>query len=498
MLRLYNSLTKKKEIFVLLSLKNKKQSQGKNKKIVTMYNCGPTVYDYVHLGNLRSFLFADLLRRYLEWKGYQVKQVMNITDVGHMRADIDVGEDKIEETARRERKSPWAIAAFYTRAFFRDIRRLNIKPAWKYPRATQHIKEMVNLIEKLLKKRVAYQVNGSVYFDLSKFPRYGKLSGNTVTDLVAGGRVGLNPEKKNPYDFALWIEDSLHLMKWRAPWSIKGGYPGWHIECSAMAMHYLGKTIDIHTGGEDNKFPHHECEIAQAESATGKTFVRFWLHVKHLLVEGQKMAKSLGNFYTLDDILQRGFSSKALRYLLLSAHYRDTLNFTFDSLKSAEEAVKRLEELVLKLLWREKNFKKIKQLVLKDKQKRIRNIVRQLIKKTRQGFEEALDDDLNTPQALACLFQFIQELNVIFFEIQERKIIKAVRELLLDFDEVLGLGLEKIRFICPQGIQKLAEDREKARREKDWLKADALREKIKKHGYLIEDTPVGWFIKKTD
>jgi len=282
MLKLYNSLTKQKEIFQSLAEEKKK------KKLVTMYTCGPTVYDYVHIGNLRSFLVADLLRRFLEFKGYKVKQVMNITDVGHMTSDAESGEDKMEAAARREKKDPWQIAEFFTKAFFADAQKINLKKAWKYPRATDHVKEMIKIIEKLVKNGYAYEVNGSVYFDLSKFSDWGKLSGNKLEDLIAGARVEVISEKKNPYDFALWIKNPAHIMQWDSPWG--KGYPGWHIECSAMAMKYLGEMIDIHTGGEDNKFPHHESEIAQSEGATGKQFVRYWLHVKHLMVDGEKMS----------------------------------------------------------------------------------------------------------------------------------------------------------------------------------------------------------------
>ncbi|MEA3272830.1 MAG: cysteine--tRNA ligase, partial [Patescibacteria group bacterium] len=312
MLRLYNSLTRKKENFKPLK-----------KSAVTMYNCGPTVYDFAHIGNLRSFLFADLLRRYFEYSDYKVKQVMNITDVGHMLEDADEGLDKIEQAAKKAKKTPAQVADFYTKAFFDDVKKLNIKQAWKYPKATEHIKEMIKIIEKLIDKKYAYEVKGSIYFNVKKFKKYGKLSGNKLKDLMAGARVEKNPDKKNPYDFALWIYNPKHKMQWNSPWG--KGYPGWHIECSAMAGKYLGETIDIHTGGEDNKFPHHEAEIAQSEGANGKKFARFWLHTRHLLVDGKKMSKSKKNFYTLEDLLKRGYSARAIRYLLLSSHYRDKL-----------------------------------------------------------------------------------------------------------------------------------------------------------------------------
>lgn len=505
MLHLYNSLTKKKEVFSPLSVGKRRlagQRKPKGKGLVTMYNCGPTVYDYIHIGNLRSFLFADFLRRYLEWSGYQVKQVMNITDVGHMTADVDVGTDKMEAAAQREKKTPWQIAEFYTKAFFRDIDAVGIKHAWKYPRATDHIPEMIKMIKKLIKNGKAYAVNGSVYYDLNTFPEYGKLSGNKVEDLVAGKRVEVNPEKRNPYDFALWIEDPKHIMKWRAPWSAEGGYPGWHLECSVMSMKYLGETFDIHTGGEDNKFPHHECEIAQAEGATAKQFVRYWLHIKHLLIDGQKMSKSLDNFYTLQNVLDRGFSPRAIRYLLISAHYRDTLNFTFDSLKAAEAALARLDEVVTKIsLRRAQATKQSRESTRSPRSTRsiaMTNRLKHLIQETREDFIRAMDDDLNISKALAVIFGFVRKVNLLIN--QESKISnqesKEALRLLKEFDKVLGLEIGKARApAIPAEIKKLAEEREEARKRKDWRRADTLRAKIEQGGFILEDTPSGPIIK---
>jgi cysteinyl-tRNA synthetase len=446
---------------------------------------------------LRSFLVADLLRRYLEFKGYQVKQVMNITDVGHMTSDAEAGEDKLEVAAKREKTSPKQIAEFFTRAFFEDIKKLNIKPAWKYPKATEHIREMIKLIEKLIKNGYAYEVNGSVYFDLDKFPSYGKLSGNTVQDLIAGARVEVISEKKHPYDFALWIRNPKHLMQWNSPWG--PGYPGWHIECSAMSMKYLGETIDIHTGGEDNKFPHHECEIAQSEGATGKQFVRFWLHIKHLLVDGKKMSKSLGNFYTLRDILEKGYSPRAVRYLLLSTHYRDPLNFTFDGLHAAEEALSRLDELWTKIseavkLPSRRVGKKAKGLLPQEK-KAIS--VQKIIQEVREDFIRALDDDLNVSKALAVIFNFVHKMNTALEAGPvDRADLVMARRLLLDFDSVFGFGFKKISAEkIPAKIKKLLQVREQARKEKDWQKADEIRREIEKLGYVVEDTAEGPKIK---
>jgi cysteinyl-tRNA synthetase len=477
MLKLYNSLTKQKENFVALS-----EEKTKTKK-VTMYTCGPTVYDYVHIGNLRSFLVADLLRRFLEFKDYKVKHVMNITDVGHMTSDAEAGEDKMEAAARREKKDPWQIAEFFTKAFFADIKKINLEKAYKYPKATDHVKEMIKIIEKLIKNGYAYETNGSVYFDLSKFSGWGKLSGNKLEDLIAGARVEVILEKKHPYDFALWIKNPSHIMQWDSPWG--KGYPGWHIECSAMSMKYLGETIDIHTGGEDNKFPHHESEIAQSEGATGCQFVRFWLHVKHLMVDGEKMSKSKNNFYTLNQILEKDYSPRALRYLLLSSHYRDSLNFTFDGLEAAEKTLGRIDETWTRLNEAMRGVKRGGNAGLIP-----------FAEKSLVDFETALDDDLNVSGALAVLFNFIRQINAGLSRGSSKKALTAAKDALLKMDNVLGLGFLKIKAEkIPEKIKKLLLEREQARRNKDWTGADAVRKKIEEAGYTVEDTAEGSKIK---
>ena len=312
MLRFYNTLGKEKQDF-------KPLNPGK----VNMYSCGPTVYDYAHIGNLRAYVFTDTIRRLLEHEGYEVKLIMNITDVGHLTADDlaqgDSGEDKVEKRAKAEKKTPEEIARYYEDSFHRDMEELNILPAQYYPRATAHIPGMIRMIETLIAGGHAYEVNGNVFYDVTSFPDYGKLSGNTLEQLKVGARLEEHPDKKNPWDFALWLKAPKdHLMRWPSPWG--SGYPGWHIECSAMSIEYLGDTIDIHTGGEDHIFPHHEAEIAQSEGATGKPFSRYFLHERHILVDGEKMSKSKGNFYTLAHITERGYSPMDLRLLYLSAH----------------------------------------------------------------------------------------------------------------------------------------------------------------------------------
>lgn len=456
-----------------------------------MYNCGPTVYDYAHIGNLRSFLFADLLRRYLEYSDFKVKQVMNITDVGHMLEDADVGEDKVEQAAKKMKKTPKQITEFYTKAFFRDIEKLNILKAEEYPKATEHVKEMIKIIEKLIKNGYAYEVNGSVYFDLEKFKKFGKLSGNKMKDLIAGARVDVNPDKKHPYDFVLWIHNPKHLMQWQSPWG--KGYPGWHIECSAMANKYLGKTIDIHTGGEDNKFPHHECEIAQSECANGVDFSRFWLHTKHLLVEGKKMSKSKGNFYTLEDLLNKGYSARAIRYLLLSTRYRDSLNFTFKGLDDAEISVKKIFNTYTRLL---KNKTHNEGYYAEGEERSFGNF-KTLIRKQYDNFMVAMDDDLNVSSALKYLFYFLHIINWELDRGMKKEDKKGAINLLLKIDSIFGFGInaEKVDKI-PEKVLKLSNEREKARKEKNWKESDELREEIRKTGYEVEDASEGTVIKK--
>jgi len=469
MLRLYNTLTKRKEIFRPLK-----------KRVVTIYNCGLTVYDYASIGNLRAFTFADVLRRYLEYKGFAVKQVMNFTDVGHMFQDVDIGEDRMEAAAKREKKDPWSIAEFYIKAFLEDAQKMGLEEPMVRPRATDHIGEMMELVQRLIEKGYAYVVNGSVYFDVSEFKDYGKLSGNTIEKLKlgAGGKVEFNPDKRNQFDFALWINDPRHIMNWKSPWCEKG-YPGWHIECSAMAMKYLGETIDIHTGGVDNIFPHHENEIAQSEAATDKKFVNYWLHNEHLLVEGQRMGRSLGNIYTLRDIMARGYDPKDLRYLLLSTHYRQQLNFTFEGLEAAKNAIERLVNFVYRLLQADG--------------KGCGEEIKLLMDRVKKDFEEAMGDDLNMGSALAALFDFVRDVNKLLDEnLLSRGEAEEVYGLMMRFDKVLGvIGEVEKEEKLPKEAEELIRKREEARKAKDWKEADKIREQLKTMGIMVEDTPEG-------
>ena len=460
-IQLYNTLTNRKEEFAPLE-------PGK----VRMYNCGPTVYMYAHIGNFRAFMLADLLRRFFEYKGLDIDQIMNITDVGHLTSDADEGEDKLEKAARSEKKDPWQLAEFYMDAFFDDADALNIKRATVYPRATEHVDDMIRTVETLIEKGHAYVVNGCVYYDVTTFPDYGKLSGNTLDRLQAGARLDVNPDKKNPHDFSLWVTDPTHLMKWDSPWGV--GYPGWHLECSTMSQKYLGDTIDIHTGGEDNIFPHHECEIAQSEGATGVPFVRFWLHTRFLQVEGQKMSKSLGNFFTLKDLLEKGLDPMAIRYTLLSSHYRQSMNFTLEGVEASAAAIKRLKDFIASVESATGDGENAE--------------VATLIENVEKDFEAALDDDLNIAGALGHLFDFVREVNKLdVSQADGARCAAAVRK----FDTILGVLPAAEEHVLDDDVQKLVDERQAARKSKDFARSDAIRDELLAQGIVLEDTPDG-------
>lgn len=460
MLKLYNTLKRKKEIFRSLSDKQ-----------VKIYTCGPTVYDYAHIGNFRAYVFADILVKYLKYKGYEVFWVMNITDI----------DDKTIAGANKKGVSLKEYTDFYKKAFFEDLKKLNIQKANYYPEATKHIKEMVELVKILLEKGYAYKGNdGSIYFKISKFKEYGKLAGMPLQSLKQTQRtICDNYSKEQIADFVLWKAKKENEPFWKT--EIGEGRPGWHLECSVMSTKYLGQPFDIHTGGIDLIFPHHQNEIAQSQAAYEKPLALFWLHNEYLLVEGQKMSKSLGNFYTLKDIETKNFRPLALRYLYLTAHYRDKLNFTFSSLESAQKTLENLENFVFILKNTPFKRKKIRQKIIKLKEKLEKN------------FEKAMDDDLNTPKALAIVFDFTSEIqkeikNGLFNKNEANLVLKTI----LNIDEVLGLNLKKIKKEkVPKEILKLIKEREKMRAEKRFKEADLVREKIQKNGYLIEDTPYG-------
>lgn len=459
-IRLFNTLTKKKEIF--RSLKDKK---------VGLYTCGPTVYSYAHLGNLRAYLFEDILKRVLLKAGYQVKHVMNITDVGHLTSDADTGEDKIEKASQKERKSAWEIAEFYTKAFKEDIKKLNILEPNIWCRATDYIQEQIKLIKILEKKGFTYKTSDGIYFDTSKLKTYGRL----LKIKEFRSRLEKNPEKKSPQDFALWKfspSDKKREMEWPSPWGI--GFPGWHTECVVMAQKNLGKVFDIHCGGVDHIPIHHNNEIAQAEAAFGKIPARYWLHNEFLVFGEGKMSKSTGQILTLKDINEKGFSPLDYRYFLLLAHYRQKVNFSFKALKSAQNALNKIYQF-------------LERITQEPKRKTEKKIKRKL-EIFRKKFFEVVADDLNTPKALAILWKLIR-----FYHQNHQKINPSeIQKIFQEFDEILGLDFSKIiKKEIPQEILLLIQERERARKEKNWLEADQIREKIKKLGYIIEDTPTG-------
>lgn len=495
---------------------------------VGIYNCGPTVYSTCHIGNFRSFVFADLLRRYLEWKGYEVHQVMNITDVGHLteddRADAQ-GQDKLQKKARELGWDPFRVARHFEQEFHADRVALGIQDASAYPRATEHIPEMLAQIQKLVERGHAYipEGSGEVYYDITSFEEYGALSGKAVESLHAGARVEVNRLKKHPADFALWKTDPSHLMQWdpHDPGLWKGfrgqastidpriakGFPGWHIECSAMAERYLGADFDLHTGGEDNVFPHHECEIAQARGAGSGKFSRYWMHARHLLVDGAKMSKSAGTLYRLTDIVQHGFTPTELRYVLLTNHYRQPMNFTFDGLRAARASLGRLQNARNALAQRAQGC--LGEPPAPSTQERIEQF--------ENLFERALDDDLNISNGMAALFAFVSDVNKLAPSPEDAR---ALLGALDRVDHVLGVlerSETKSGLLTPEAlaseaspsaeavsallaldsppsldsVRALAVARFYARKHKDWALADQLRDHLRTVGVVLEDSPEG-------
>ncbi len=467
MLRFYNTMGRRKEVF-------KPIKEGE----VRLYACGLTVYDYATIGNLRAYVFVDVLRRWLECRGFAVKHVMNVTDV----------DDKTIRGVQREGLPLKEYTQKYIDAFFEDLKKLNVKKAKVIPKATEHIEDMVRLIEILMEKGFGYRgEDGSIYYNISRFKDYGKLSKMKIKELKAGATVKVDEYgKEQANDFALW--KAWDPEDGEVFWETKlgKGRPGWSIECSAMSMKHLGETLDIHTGGVDLIFPHHENEIAQSEAATDKKFVNYWLHNEHLLIEGQRMGKSLGNYYTLRDLLDKGHSPLAVRYLLMSTHYRTQLNFTFEGLEAAKNALQRLYDFIDRL----------------DGVKKPRGgeNIEELLEKTRKDFENAMDDDLDTGKALAAVFNLVREVNTL---INRHGLDKAgaekVENLMTDIDEVLGVisGLQRGGEVkLSEEIEELIKKREKARKAGDWKTADTIRDRLREVGIILEDTPKGVKWKK--
>ncbi len=465
-LHLHNTMSKKLELFEPLEPPR-----------VTLYHCGPTVYSYAHVGNFRAFLLGDLLRRVLTQRGYEVLQVMNITDVGHLTEDdLDQGEDKLAKTAKAQRKTPAEVAEHYTKAFFEDVDALGMLRAHHYPKASEHVPQMVEHVRKLEEAGFAYSAGDTVLFDISRFERYGELSGKHLDDLRAGssGRVSEAElaAKRNAGDFRLWKVDAEHLMRWDAPWG--AGYPGWHIECSTMAMEYLGESIDIHTGGEDNVFPHHESEIAQSEALTGKPFARYWLHTRHLMINGQKMSKSLGNTYRVSRYVDElGVNPRALRLALLSMHHGKQANLSDDAVHAAQETIERLQNFERRMEGRTGENG------LEETSARVARF--------EEAFDSAIDDDLNVSAALGALHDFMTDVNRLEPGAEgARSAVEAIHRA----DEVLGILPEEQAVeteLDRVEIEGLIAQRTQARKDRHFDEADRIRDDLQARGILLED-----------
>lgn len=455
----YNTLTKKKEEF-------KSIDEGK----VRMYSCGPTVYYFAHIGNLRAYLFMDNLRRVLKYNGYDLKHVMNITDVGHLVSDADEGEDKMLKAAKRENKNPFEIADFYMAAFLEDLKKLNVNMPEIIARATEHIPCMEEYVKQIIANGYTYETDDTIYFDTTKLDKYGVLSNKDIDKENLEARIDVDPNKKNPNDFALWIKaPENHLMKWDTFWG--KCYPGWHLECSAMGHKYLGEEFDIHTGGVDHIPVHHENEIAQAKGFCGKIPAHYWMHVEFLQVNGGKMSKSLGNLYTLKDLAEKGYEPAVYRMFNLGAQYRTKINFTFEAMDAAKTSLSRLREGYLK---HKNGTEDIDDNVINDYKKR---------------FLEAINDDLNMPVALS----------VVWDVIKNPKKSKKFADLILDFDNVLGFDL--VNYVpeiveIPKDIQEMVDLRNKARADKNWEESDRLRDELMSKGYVVKDGKQGTVVEK--
>lgn len=463
-MKVFNTLTKKKE-----------ELKSINDKEIRMYSCGPTVYNYAHIGNLRTYIFMDILSKTIIANGYKLKHVMNITDVGHLVSDGDNGEDKMQKASEREHKSPYEIANYYTKAFLKDLEKLNIKKPDIIAKATEHIPDMIEYVKKIMENGYAYETSTGLYFDISKLPNYGILSGKNLQGEKAGARVNVDNEKRNPQDFAIWKKaPKNHIMQWDSPWG--KSYPGWHIECSAMSRKYLGEQFDIHTGGVDHIPIHHENEIAQSIGYSGKIPANYWMHGEFLLVDNGKMAKSLGNVYTIADLEKKGFDAIDYRYFCLNSNYRTPLNFTFKGLESAKIGLNRLR-------------KNIKIHSLSNGE-----VSKEEIQKYKEMFMEAMNDDLDSAKALSIIWEIARKENKS----------KKYSDLISQMDEIMGLdiSLEKIKVreekeknIIKKSlncdIENLIAKREEARKNKQWQKADEIREELLKKGIVIQDTKEG-------
>ncbi len=464
-LLIYNSLTRKKQVFKPL-----------HEGLVTMYVCGPTVYDYPHIGHAKSYISFDVIVRYLRYMGYRVRYVQNITDVGHL---LDSGEDRILKGAQKEHVEPMELVEKYTRAYFEAMDALNLLRPDISPHAAAHIPEQIEFVEKLIEKGYAYKKTGSVYFDVSKFPAYGKLSGRKVEDQQAGARVQIKTEKKHPADFAIWKKaEPEHIMQWQSPWG--KGYPGWHLECSAMSMKYLGETIDIHGGGMENQFPHHECEIAQSEALTGKPFVRYWIHNNMVLVDGVKMSKSLGNFTTIAKALEQ-YSAEQIRFFVLQSHYRSPVDFGREAIEAAGHGLERLRG----------TLRNLENRIEQKKEGELIDPVKNLVHEYRLKFEKEMNDDFNTPNAIGSLFDYSREINKLLLDDGINKncyeyVAESFRQMV---EDVLGikLSVKQEDISASPFIELLLKVRNELRGKKEWQLSDLIRDEIQKNGIILED-----------
>ncbi|KAA5807013.1 cysteine--tRNA ligase [Thermoanaerobacterium thermosaccharolyticum] len=458
-MKIYNTLTRKKEEFVPL-----------NDNIVNMYVCGPTVYNFIHIGNARAFIVFDTVRRYFEYKGYKVNYVQNFTDI----------DDKLIKRSHEENTTVKELADRYIEEYFKDADSLGIKRATVHPRATENIDDIINFVKKLIDKGFAYVLNGDVYYDTTKFKEYGKLSHKNIDELKAGARIEVNEDKKNPTDFVLWKAAKEGEPYWDSPWG--KGRPGWHIECSTMSTKYLGKTLDIHAGGPDLIFPHHENEIAQSEAANDAEFARFWMHIGYLNINNEKMSKSKNNFFTVRDIISQ-YDPEVLRFFMLTSHYRNPINFSHDLLEQSKSGFLRLSNTV-------DNLRHLLDDALDRELSDEEKAYKEKYDEYKRRFEEAMDDDFNTADAISVLFEMVRDINTNIDGNSPKELIEYILDIFLKLSSVLGISYKK-RDLLDDEIKKLIEKREEARKAKNWAEADKIRDELKKQGIALEDTPSG-------
>lgn len=464
-MKIYNTLTGNKEQFV---------EQVKNK--VKIYVCGPTVYNYIHIGNARPYIFFDTVRRYFEYKGYDVTYVQNFTDI----------DDKIIRTANEQNVTAKDIAEKYIKEALTDADGLNVKRATYHPRVTEEMDEIIEMIQELINKGYAYEINGSVYYDTQKFEGYGKLSKKKQEDLEAGARIAVDEEKQHPMDFVLWKPKKEGEPAWKSPWG--EGRPGWHIECSVMAKKYLGDTIDIHAGGEDLVFPHHENEIAQSEAANGKDFAKYWMHNRFLNINNKKMSKSTGNYFTTREVANR-YSYDVIRFFMLSAHYRSPVNFSDELMQAAQNGLERIKTCVYNLDFILDSLQDVE--VTQNEQTLLEEV-----NKFKSRFEDAMDDDFNTADAISVIFELVRFANSNINDNSSKEFTTKVKELIINLSEILGLKIEKNEELLDEDIEELIEQRQQARKDRNFAEADRIRDELKEKGIVLEDTREGVRFKR--